>query len=189
MTSVVPEFSRVIPTETIGDGGQSLTIDADAGERARLAKRLGLADLEDLSAELSLTPEREGQLIRLKGTLKAAVTQTCVVTLEPLEGKIEGILDRLYDVTQEQAGNDEETFDIEAEDPPEPVQDGVIDVGEAVAEQLALELDPFPRKLGISFADFLTGPEEGDTPPDEKAKTGPGGGPFAALKKLKKKLK
>ncbi len=190
MTSAVPEFSRVVDTETITDDGQELTIDADADERARLAERFGLTGLESFSAELSLTPEKGGRLIRLTGSFQAAVAQTCVVTLEPLECKIKGLLDRLYDTSLEEAGGIEEIFDVEAEDPPEPVQDGVINVGEAVAEQLALEIDPFPRKPGVSFADVSSGPGKGDMPPLEgKKKPESPRNPFAVLEKLKKKLK
>src|SRR3546814_20303410 len=35
--------------------------------------------------------------------------------------------------------------DIEAQDPPEPIFGDAIDVGEAVVQQFALALDPYPR--------------------------------------------
>lgn len=65
----------------------------------------------------------------------------------------------------------------DAEDPPEPLTDGAVDAGEAIAEQLALELDPFPRAPGAVFKGFSS-PREGD---DRS------GGPFAALARLRAK--
>ena len=68
-------------------------------------------------------------------------------------------------------------IDIEADDAPEPLVAGGVDVGEAVAERLALALDPYPRKPGASF----------DTPPEEPGDASESRpNPFAALEKLKK---
>ncbi len=189
MTSAEPEFSRVIDTETLGDAVKTLKIEASPDERSRLAERFGLEGLDSFNAELSLTPEGGGRLFRLTGTFEADVTQTCVVTLEPLETRVTGALDRLYDPAQSE-NNDEENFDVEADDPPEPAPDGLIDVGEAAAEQLALELDPFPRKSDVSLTEFSTGPDgEGPAQEGEEALPEPKNSPFAILEKLKKKLK
>jgi hypothetical protein len=56
---------------------------------------------------------------------------------------------------------------VEIEDEDEiPYAGGAIDLGEATSEQLALALDPFPRKPGAAFSN-----DEAEAP----------GGPFAAL--------
>jgi len=59
-------------------------------------------------------------------------------------------------------------------DDPERVVDGLIDVGELVAQHLSLNLDPYPR------ADDAGDPVE--------LQTGPVASPFAALASLKDKL-
>lgn len=195
MTMPTPEFSRVAEVSTIDEGGIRLAIEADADERARLARRFGLVGIDTLTADVSLTPEEGGRLIRLAGTFTADVIQTCVVTLEALHNHLEAPIDRLY-TTDPAAAPDEPIYeeqhlDLDAAEPPDPAPDGRVDVGEAVAEELALALDPFPRKPGISFQDYAVGPDR----PAVAAKGGkakdskPGGGPFAALAKLRDKLK
>lgn len=188
------EFSRPITPESLGEKGKVLSIEANADERSRLAQRLGLDGLEALSAEIRLTPRNGGRIVRLEGTFKALVRQICVVTLEPVEDHIEGTIKRIYDTTFEELENEEENIDMDGEDPPDPLIGGEIDAGEAVAEQLALEINPFPRKKGTTFADYSAGPPgdkngggvSGDKTEENAA---PSANPFVGLKKLKNKLK
>lgn len=190
MTPTV-EFSRPVSLHSIDDGGTAIRIEADAAERARLSERFGLLGLDSLSAELRLTAEEGGTLIRLEGTMVAEVIQACGVTLEPLKSRIEGPLQRLY-TTAEESGPEPagEDFDVDAEEPPEQIVGRKIDVGEAVAEQLALELPSFPRKPGIDFADYSAGPENSNvSSAGGEENTHAAGGPFTALAKLRKKLK
>ncbi len=200
------EFSRPITPESLGEKGKVLSIEANADERSRLAQRLGLDGLEALSAEIRLTPRSGGRMVRLEGTFRALVRQICVVTLEPVEDHIEGTVERIYDTTIEGLKGEEEDIDVDGEDPPDPLFGGEIDAGEAVAEQLALAINPFPRKKGTIFADYSTGPardKDGDKA-REKAREKDGGGdsgdetgenaapsanPFIGLEKLKNKLK
>ena len=86
-------------------------------------------------------------------------------------------------------GKLEENFEIEGEDPPDPAAEGNINIGEVVAEQLALGIDLFPRKAGVSYIDYAAGPEGGGEPPVENSQNHGKSRPFAALEKLKKKLK
>lgn len=183
MTQPVPEFSRIVLAETLDKGGKSLDIEADKSERSLLAERFGLAGLKTLTGSVRLTPQEGRALVRLEGAFRAEIVQTCVVSHEPMEATLEGSFERLYDTSPVPADRkDDGNFDIEATDPPEAAPEGKIDVGEAVAEQLALEIDPFPRNPELSFADYSTDPGDGE-------KTESRGSPFAALAKLGKKLK
>ena len=177
----VPEFSRVVPVESLDDGETVIDIEADADERAALARRFGLLALDSLTAKVGLTPVDVG-LVRVHGALAAKVTQACVVTLESVTTRVEGSFERLYgaDAPEEAAGS---ITDVDTEEFPEPFTDGAVDVGEAVAEQLALELDPFPRAPGAAFDGFSSGSKSagGDDTGD--------GGSFAALARLKEKPK
>ena len=67
-------------------------------------------------------------------------------------------------------------IDLETLDPPDVMVDGVLDLGGVVCEQLALNIDPFPRKPGAEFETVAA--DEGEV--DEPAPS-----PFAALAKLK----
>ncbi len=189
------EFSRPVSPEAIGEQGRTMSIEADRDECARLAERLGLNSLESLSAEIGLTPQKKGRFIHLEGRLQADIQQTCVVTLEPIETHIEASIERLYDTTMEtlsdsDAVKESDNFDVEIDsedDPREALMEGQIDIGEAITEQLALEINPFPRKPGISFAEYSSGTEDGSA--DGAENTVSGAGPFSGLAALKKKLK
>ena len=137
---VTPEFSR--PVEAPRTTGRPAThkIAANADERAALAQRFGLLSLDRLEAEVRL--ERlAGGLVRLSSTLSADAVQACVVTLEPVPARIAEEFSMLY-------GEGEDLRDVTLdgeEEPVEPLEGGRIDIGEAVAQQLSLALDPFPR--------------------------------------------
>ena len=174
-----PEFSHVVPVESLTDGEPVIDIEADADERAALARRFGLLALDSLTAKVGLTSV-DGGLVRVHGTLAAKVTQACVVTLEPVMTRVEGSFERLYGAgAPEEAGGP--ITDADAEESPEPFTHGAVDVGEAVAEQLALELDPFPRAPGAAFDGFSNGSKSvGDDDTGDA-------GPFAVLARLKEK--
>lgn len=164
------EFPRPVDLTRLGDGIR-LSIEANAAERKALAGRFGIPSIETLRAEIELRRIRGGAAVKLTGALLADVTQSCVVTLEPVKQHVEDSFEILYsdDVTDEQSAIGA-AADIAW---PEPLPAGPLDVGEAVAEQLSLALDPYPRAAGVALESRWTGEEE-------SAK------PFAALDKLRK---
>ncbi|MGC2854223.1 YceD family protein [Novispirillum sp. DQ9] len=173
MTESPVEFSRPLPAERLPNEGRHMRLEADEGERAALAKRFDLVALDDLHAEVRAKPFAAGELVRLSGSLNARVTQTCGITLAPVVSDVTGEFDMTFSFAAQEPEGLEIELDAEGEDPPEPIVDGVIDVGEVVAEQLALLIDPFPRAPGAEF-----------TPPAED--DGVALGPFAALAALRK---
>ncbi len=176
-----PEFSRPLDVARLPPGESALDLVADDDECRALARRLGLVDLADLKAAVRLWPAGGGTSVRIRCHLVARVTQTCVVTLEPVAGRIDTTFERVYGPA---ADDDEEGGDVflepDEQETPEPMHHGRIDLGEAVAEQLALELDPFPRAPGAAFEGFSTAKGDG-----EEAESADG--PFAALARLKNK--
>jgi len=180
-----PEFSRPIQVERIGRGGTHVDIEAGPDERAALARRFGLVSLASLTAHCHLRPVAGG-MIELTGMLRAALEQECVVTLEPVPARIEERFEVRYalDVARFRAAEPEELIDMEAEDPPEAIDEGTIDLGEAVAQHLAVSLDPFPRAAGVEFSG--TG-ETAATGEPEPAPEKPKASPFAVLAQLKGK--
>ncbi len=174
-----PEFSRPVDVESLGTTPIRLDIRADAEERANLARRFGLVELKSLAANVTLERDAAGD-IRLLGRFKAEVVQTCVVTLDPVPATIDAEVERVFTpAARPDADSSEEVFLApEDDEPADGLADGIVDVGETVAEALALEIDPFPRAPGAVFQGLGTG--EGDKAEDiEKS------GPFAALAKLK----
>ncbi len=135
-----------------------------------MAKRFDLPVLDRLEARVQLAPVAGG-FYRLTATLEAELAQSCAVTLEPVPSKIEESFSLLYGVL---ADEKEVVLDGAAETV-EPLEDGFIDIGEAVAQQLSLALDPFLRAPGAEAGNEIS---SGDEPPLDS--------PFAVLAKLRK---
>jgi uncharacterized metal-binding protein YceD (DUF177 family) len=172
----IPELCRPVAVETVKEEA-AFAIEATPAEREDLARRLGVVSVDLLTADLRLI-RMMGAMVRLEGQLAAKVTQSCVVTLAPVHSRIAATIDRRYGPAEALADTEAEDVGLE-DDVPEVLVNGVIDLGEAVAEQLALEIDPFPRAEGAEFPGYSSGPV-----PTETAKS-----PFAALGDLLKKQK
>jgi hypothetical protein len=135
-----PEFARLVDVPRAAGLVVTLAIAANPAECAALALRFALVALDRLEAEVRL--ERlDGGLVRVSATLAAELAQSCVVTLEPVAARIEEDFTVLYGTAKAAR---EVVLDGAAETV-EPFDGFRIDVGEAVAQQLSLALDPFPR--------------------------------------------
>jgi uncharacterized metal-binding protein YceD (DUF177 family) len=164
------EFSRKVEIDRLPPSGETAhDIAASEVERAQLARRFALVALDRLEARVTLA-RLPGGLLRLAAELSADVVQECVVSLEPVASRIEDRFMLLYGHAQDEA--DEVVLSGEAE-LVEPISGGTLDIGEAVAQQLSLALDPFPRRPGAAAAAAETGPSDAS--------------PLAALAKWKEK--
>jgi hypothetical protein len=167
-------WSVPVAVEDIPDAGLHCEIEAPVAVRAAVAELAELRDLPQLSAVFDLT--RQGAGVYVTGRVNATVGQNCVVTLEPIENAVEEAVDLEFapgqaietdkkpKMTRKRSGTD---------DPPEPLVDGLLDLGGLATEFLILGIDPYPRKNGVEFA----------APKVEDA----GEHPFAALQALKKR--
>lgn len=164
------EFARPIELSRLNQGEQRFAINANAAERAALAARFGLVALDKLEAAVRLG-RIAGGLVRLEAELTADVTQTCVVSLEPVKNHVAENFTVLYGEGGEAR---EVTLDGEAETI-EPIVGGIIDIGEAVAQQLSLALDPFPHAPGVTNVQLAAGPDAN------------AGSPFDVLAQLRNK--
>lgn len=180
MTQITPEFSRPVNVDRLPRRATDLAIVAEEAERLALARRFGVLAIESLSATVSLKPISGSRMVRLRARLSSDVVQTCIVTLDPLAQHVEEEFELTYGPPETAEDPSEVAFSYEDADPPEPIHDGIIDIGEAVAEHLALALDPFPRTPGAICQDTEAG---GGTDVQEDDKPNP----FAALAALKKK--
>jgi uncharacterized metal-binding protein YceD (DUF177 family) len=169
-----PEFSRAVPLSEIGAATKPRHIEADAGERAALARRFGLIALDRLEAEVTLNPE--GAAYLAEGRLRGEAVQACVASGEPVPAKIEEDF-RIRFVAEASQDADAE-LELDADDCDTLYHDGrAIDLGEAVAQSFALALDPFPRSVNADAALKAAGVKD-----ESEA------GPFGALAALKDKL-
>ena len=157
----------------VGRTGLSMDLAADEAVRGRIAESLDLVALNAFTAVLAIKPWLDGA--EIAGRWSADITQTCGVTLDPFDTALAGS----FTVRVVPAGSlhaptedSEAIVDPEADDPPDVLEDGVIDLGAYLVEHLTLEVDPFPRKPGAVFE-----PPPPDSPPS----------PFAVLRQLNPK--
>jgi uncharacterized metal-binding protein YceD (DUF177 family) len=138
------EFSRPLDVARVSAGGSTEKIAATIEECARLAKRLGLPAIHTLRAELLAKSWRGGGL-KVTGELSADLEQMSVISLEAFRQEVRIPIERYFHF-KPPTEDDSEAEDVDA------IVGGHIDLGEVVAETLALELDPYPRKPGETFA-------------------------------------
>ena len=158
-------WSVPVAVDDIPDSGMHIEIEAPASARAGVAGLAAVRELPQLAAVFDLV--RQGAGVHVSGQVSARVGQTCVVSLEPIENAVSETIDVTFapQAAASAKGDDEL---------PEPLVDGMVDLGALATEFLLLALDPYPHKEGVQFA-----------PP--KLEEG-GEHPFAALETLKKRL-
>jgi uncharacterized metal-binding protein YceD (DUF177 family) len=164
-------WSVPVAVDEIPDTGLHVEIDAPDSIRAHLAGLAGLRELGRLSGVFDLV--RQGGSVRVTGQVNARVGQTCVVTLEPIESEVQEFVDLKF-APSLAVEPTKDTIGAAAEDPPEPLSDGKVDLGAIAIEFLLLGIDPYPRKPGAEFSPLKS--ESGSAKP------------FAALEVLKKRL-
>ncbi|MES2337895.1 MAG: DUF177 domain-containing protein [Pseudomonadota bacterium] len=144
-----PEFPRPRRLDTLGAGATTVRIEADAPERAALAKRFGLLSLDRLSADYTLRRDAGG--IVATGTVSAAVVQPCIATRHPVAATIDEPFDIRF-LPLDAAGPGDE-IELASDDLDTMFYTGsAIDLGEAAAETLGLALDPYPRSPAAEAA-------------------------------------
>jgi uncharacterized metal-binding protein YceD (DUF177 family) len=150
-------------------------IEADAVTRATMADIAGLREISSARASFDLTP-RSGSRVHVAGRVQARIGQNCVVTLDPLENEIDEEVDLIFapsepipELAEPDDDGDERATDMT--DAPEPIENGMIDLGRLATDVIYLATDPYPRKEGAVFEPQVAAADPADHP-------------FAALKSL-----
>lgn len=174
-------FSYPLKVGHISANPVRIGLEADVGELAALAKFWDVVSVEYLKAELQVSRwKKDG--VKVKGEVHAAITQSCVVTLEPVSSRIDEAFEHVFVpegsklarmVTNDQG---EIVLDPDGPDIPDQFTGDAIDVGAVVAEFAALAIDPYPRKPDAELA------EAAESEPQEEKRPSP----FAVLKDWKK---
>ena len=165
-------FAHKLHLDQIRDGDR-LDLVADDEDRGAVAKRLGLVSLDRLEAHVTLGRTRE--IVRADGRLLAALSQSCVITADPVTAHVDEPFTLMFVPGPPNGGPDEE-IELGESDCDIVFHDGAsIDLGGAIADTLALSLDPYPRSAGADAA-----LKEAGVLTEEQAS------PFAVLAKLRK---
>ncbi len=160
--------------------GTHVAIEADAEQRAALARLHGLGAVDSFVVALEVTPWKQGG-IKVEGRVTAGIVQDCIVTLEPVESTVDEAVTALFVpegsklAVPKYSAEGEIVLDAEGDDAPEVFSGDTVDVGRLAEEFFSLGIDPYPRKAGVSLP---AGDEAGE-------KRGP---LYDKLTELKKKL-
>ena len=165
-----------VPVAQIPDTGLHRNIEADQAARQAMAEVAGLREVSSAHGSFDLK-HRSGGQVHVTGRVQAKLGQTCVVTLDPIESEIDEEIDLIFapagqSVAQVDEGDDSDDGETDIDDSPEPIVDGVIDLGRLATDVLFLAIDPYPRKAGAVFEPQVVAADPEDHP-------------FAALKALK----
>ena len=166
-------WRALVSVVQIPDGGLHREIEPDAPARAAMAEAAGVREISSARGAFDLS-HRSGGRVHVAGRVQAKVGQTCVVTLEPIENEIDEEVELIFapaDQIAPQSDVDADGGDSAMAEPPEPIENGMIDLGRLATDVLYLAIDPYPRKDGAVFA-----PQVASHDPEDH--------PFAALKAL-----
>ena len=180
MVDKADPWSVPVTVAQIPDTGLHRDIEAGRAAREAMAEVAGLREILSASASLDVTPKSGGRF-HVAGRVRARIGQTCVVTLDPIENDIDEPVDLIFappeqipqlaDLVDEAAESD-----VEIPDPPEPIVNGVIDLGRLATDALFLGIDPYPRRPDAVFEPPVVAADPEDHP-------------FAALKALQLEAK
>jgi uncharacterized metal-binding protein YceD (DUF177 family) len=175
------EFSRKLRLDKLAGGPVERAVEAGPAECQALAGRFGLQAVHAVAGTLTVSRLIDSPLIRVEGSFQARVRQTCVVKLEPFDAALGESFVQLYtlDPAAAEADAGEVFVALDEDDAPEPLAGDSLDLGEVLAEQLALALDPHPRAPDAEFdpARYGVSPDDDDEAADN---------PFAVLRHLKR---
>jgi hypothetical protein len=175
MTDKADPWSVPVTVAQIPDTGLHRDIEAGPATRDAMAAAAGLREILSASASLDVTPMGAGR-VHVSGRVRARIGQTCVVTLDPIENDIDEPIDLIFAPPEQipelaDLVNEAAERDGEIPDPPEPIVNGVIDLGRLATDALFLGVDPYPRKPDAIFEPPVVAADPEDHP-------------FAALKAL-----
>ena len=147
-----PGFRWLVRLEAIGPGGVTLSALAKPSECAALAARYGIRSVASLGATAELWRKGSGAGARVQ--IVADVVQSCIVTLEPVQGHIDQTFE--VDFLPREGAQPAETAGANGRAREggdfEPIIGGTLDLGAVACEYLSLAIDPYPRKPGAEFA-------------------------------------
>lgn len=163
------EWVRIIDIRHLPAGAYEAV--ADDPERRRLAARFGLTSIDRLIATVRFAAD--DAKIAVTGRIRAAIVQICAISGEDFPVAIDEPVDLRFVPERDPNAVDEE-LEISASECDEIDYSGLtFDLGEALAQTLALAIDPFAQ-----------GPDADRARAEHGLAGTPSGGAFAALAAL-----
>ncbi|MCP1198450.1 DUF177 domain-containing protein [Notoacmeibacter sp. MSK16QG-6] len=179
MSSTSP-VTHFVTVSKLPNKGMVVKAEADAEQRAALARAHDLQDVEHFVYNLHLAPWK-GRGVRIRGDVSALIVQPCAVTLEPVRTSIDEAVETVFvpedsRLARPQIVEGELIVSPEGDDVPETFAHGRIDVGALAEEFFELAIPLYPRQEGAELLDGT----DGKASPANEAQN-----PFAVLSTLK----
>ncbi len=149
-----PELYRPVAVDRVGPDGLTVEVRADDTECRALAARMAIPAVAEFVCRFSLSAA-PGGVVLAQGHLRARVMRICVLTLDAFET----VTEERFRLRCVPAGRESDDDDPESDDEI-AYQGGAIDLGEVAAEQLALALDPYPRKPDAALPATVESPAD-----------------------------
>lgn len=152
-----PEWHVPIKVDEITDKVKIIELKPTDEELVTLARRVDVFKINALQAKIRAQRNSGNMVIHITGELFAKIEQKCVITLAPVYSDIVENFESWYADTQETISfakakrerlSDKEKLEqpiLDEFDDPEPITNGIIDLGELVTQYLSLGIDPYPK--------------------------------------------
>ena len=153
-------ISHPVSVARLPQRGMSVKLVATPAECAALAREFDLVEVKSFHADLVVAKwRRDG--VKVAGTVTAEIIQSCSITLEPLEARVDNDVDAVFVPENSKLAslkadaNGEIVLDPDGPDAPETFEGDHLDVGQVAAEFFGLAIDPYPRKPGAELPPVL----------------------------------
>ena len=179
------EFSLPINLNKLKQGIVKVSQIADKEACSKIASRLAVDSVVSFSIDILIIDKRETQSIAaVEGSVKASIVQSCSVTQEPITSNFCIPVSLAFSEDTERRNAHDGDIDPEEDDPPEQMTKGQFDLGDVLIQILAVEINPFPRKSGVTLEKIANAPMYSTSNEAENSSNHP----FAELADFKKKL-
>ena len=181
---MITEFTIPIKITELPSSGLDIRRTLEELQRQRLADRLAVKTLNKFAVDINIRIDNSKSVrVAVEGRLEATVEQSCSVTLEPVISKFSIPVSLIFEERALELTHLHEEIDFEEHDPPEQMIGGQFDAGDTLIQLLAVEINPFPRKLGASLENMPEAKAQRERTEESETDN-----PFAALAALKDKL-
>ena len=135
-------LNKILFLGEIGPEGWSADFEATEAQCVKIAERFQIPSVSDLKA--CVKAMIDGEIVRVSGHIRARLTRICVVSLEPVQEQLDFDFESLFAENVPLIKEGQMKEDIE------PIERGSLDIFDIVAEQVGLNMNPFPHKSGVS---------------------------------------
>lgn len=169
------KFSYPLKIEDLDQNEHKFDLNADREELVDIREILQVEDVKYFNAEIFLKRNNKQNLLSLWGIVRTEIELKSVISLNNFLRYYEVPFELRFDTKASYKDIAEQWADIN-DDAPDIIENGTVNLADIALEQVALQLDDYPRAEGeifddTQYSDFHDEPKES---------------PFAVLAKLKK---